>query len=160
MRCTRALTHICCCLNLSWNCQNPNSTISSIQLSLRLDYILTQRSTPPTTTTTQTLCCCSAWPRPRKLVSTWCQFSSVFFRSLCWATALVFIISYIFVWIQCYHKFPTISIPDILKKQTPNLWNVKCTSVQQTTTSNSMELLPASMELVFSLFEFTNKCRV
>ena len=29
-------------------CQNPNSTISSIQLSLRLDYILTQRSTPPT----------------------------------------------------------------------------------------------------------------
>ena len=28
-------------------CQNPNSTISSIQLSLRLDYILTQRSTHP-----------------------------------------------------------------------------------------------------------------
>ena len=27
------------------NCQNPNSTISSIQLSWRLDYILTQRST-------------------------------------------------------------------------------------------------------------------
>ena len=27
--------------------QNPNSTISSIQLSLRLDYILTQRSTHP-----------------------------------------------------------------------------------------------------------------
>ena len=32
------------------NCQNPNSTNSSIQQSLRLDYILTPWSTPPTTT--------------------------------------------------------------------------------------------------------------
>jgi hypothetical protein len=38
-------------IQLSWAvtkmyCQNPNSTISSIQQSLSLDYILTQRSTP------------------------------------------------------------------------------------------------------------------
>ena len=32
-------------------CQNPNSTNSSVQQSLRLDYILTERSTPPTPTT-------------------------------------------------------------------------------------------------------------
>ena len=32
-------------LNLFCNCQNPNSTISSIQLSLSLDYILTLWST-------------------------------------------------------------------------------------------------------------------
>jgi hypothetical protein len=36
------------------NCQNPNSTNNSIDLNLRLDYILT----PWSTTTTQTLCCC------------------------------------------------------------------------------------------------------
>ena len=34
------------------NCQNPNSTNNSIELNLRLDYILTERSTPPTTTQT------------------------------------------------------------------------------------------------------------
>ena len=35
--------------NISYDCQNPNSTISSIQQSLRFDYILTQWSTPPPT---------------------------------------------------------------------------------------------------------------
>ena len=30
-------------------CQNPNSTNNSIELNLRLDYILTASSTPPTT---------------------------------------------------------------------------------------------------------------
>jgi hypothetical protein len=30
-------------------CQNPNSTNNSIEVNLRLDYILTERSTPPTT---------------------------------------------------------------------------------------------------------------
>jgi hypothetical protein len=29
------------------NCQNPNSTNNSIEQNLRLDYILTQLSTPP-----------------------------------------------------------------------------------------------------------------
>ena len=37
-------------------CQNPNSTISSIQQSLRLDYILTQRSTTTTTHHTKSTC--------------------------------------------------------------------------------------------------------
>ena len=39
-------------LGSTGNCQNPNSTNNSIELNLRLDYILTERST------TQTLCCC------------------------------------------------------------------------------------------------------
>ena len=41
-------------------CQNPNSTNSSIQQSLRLDYILTPSSTHhhPPTHPPQTLCCC------------------------------------------------------------------------------------------------------
>ena len=40
-----------------FNCQNPNSTNNSIELNLRLDYILTQLSTPPhpPTTTTNSL---------------------------------------------------------------------------------------------------------
>jgi hypothetical protein len=36
-------------------CLNPNSANSSVQQNLRLDYILTQLSTPPTTTTTNSL---------------------------------------------------------------------------------------------------------
>ena len=46
--------------NVSY-CQNPNST--KTQLNLRLDYILTARSTHPTTTTTQTICCCCSLPQ-------------------------------------------------------------------------------------------------
>ena len=46
--------HLCLCKILATllvYCQNPNSTKSSIQQSLRLDYIITERSTPPTTQT-------------------------------------------------------------------------------------------------------------
>ena len=41
-------------------CQNPNSTTahSSIQQSLRLDYILTVISTPPPTRNSPCCCCC------------------------------------------------------------------------------------------------------
>jgi hypothetical protein len=40
------------------NCQNPNSTNNSNELNLRLDYILTERSTPPHHHPPQTLWCC------------------------------------------------------------------------------------------------------
>ena len=45
----------CCCNLFMQNCLNPNSTNISIELNLRLDYILTDRSTHPTTTTTNSL---------------------------------------------------------------------------------------------------------
>ena len=38
----------------------PKFNQNSIELNLRLDYVLTARSTHPTTTTTQTICCCCA----------------------------------------------------------------------------------------------------
>jgi hypothetical protein len=44
--------------HFSLYCQNPNSTKNSIELNLRLDYILSARST--THPTTQTICCCCA----------------------------------------------------------------------------------------------------
>ena len=44
-------SHIWSCMWTIINCLNPNSTNSSVQQNLRLDYILTPSSTPPTTTT-------------------------------------------------------------------------------------------------------------
>ena len=45
-------------LRNSKNCLNPNSTKSSVQQNLRLDYILTPSSTTHPTHPPQTICCC------------------------------------------------------------------------------------------------------